>query len=120
MQIPAWRIGIFLAALLLGAVTTARAQQSKPPAQTKGVLDIVVTDEAGERLVGAAVAVPGYRSTTGQKGTCSFGLMPGRYSVLVTKTGYHPRRVTAGVRPNETTTTQVQLQKLAPARPPRK
>jgi len=86
----------------------------------EGVLDVVVLDENGKRMVGASVSVPGFRSTTGLAGSCRFGLAPGRYSVLVNKDGYKGRRVTAGVRPSETTSIEVKLQKLQPARPPKK
>jgi len=77
---------------------------------------VIVVDESGERLSGAHVAVPGYRSTTGLNGTCRFSLLPGRYTVLVNKPGYRGRRVQAGVRPGETTTTQVLLRKLPSTR----
>jgi len=109
-----------LAILWPSNVGEARVQGPTAPTRGKGILDIVVVDEAGQRLVGAQVAVPGYRSTTGLNGTCRFGLLPGRYSVLVNKAGYRGRRVTASVRPGETTSTEVQLQKLSPPRPPRK
>jgi hypothetical protein len=94
------------------------AQDQKPvaPALGKGILDVVVIDEEGKPLPGAAVSVPGYRSTTGLGGTCRFGLLPGRYAVLVSKNGYRGRRVNAGVRPGETTTTRIMLQKLPTAR----
>jgi hypothetical protein len=77
-------------------------------------------DESGKRMEGASVSVPGYRSTTGLNGTCRFGLLPGRYSVLVNKSGFRGRRVTAGVRPGETVSIEVKMEKLQPPHPPRK
>lgn len=115
----ACQLGLF-AVLCLAGAGVASGQKSNPPQRDKGVLDVIVSDESGKRVAGATVSVPGYRSTTGLNGTCRFGLLPGRYSVLVNKPGFRGRRVTAGVRPGETTTTEVRLQKLTPARPPRK
>ena len=102
------------------AVGVARGLQTSPPQRSQGILDIIVLDESGKRMAGVSVSVPGYRCTTGLNGTCRFGLDPGRYSVLVNKSGYRGRRLTAGVRPGETTTTEVRLQKLSPALPPKK
>jgi uncharacterized membrane protein len=105
-----------VACVFSGLLCAAFAQnQPKAPAQPeKGILDVVVLDEAGKPLPGVLVAVPGYRSTTGLAGTCRFGLLPGRYAVLIRKSGYRGRRVNAGVRPGETTTAHVTLQKLPP------
>jgi len=80
----------------------------------KGILDVVVTDQDSNPLKGVQVSVPGFRSTTGQGGTARFGLLPGRYAVLIAKDGYRGKRVNAGIRPGETTTTRVTLQKLPP------
>jgi len=98
----------------------AETQKEDMPAPGKGILDVVVVDQDGKPLPGVTVSVPGYRSTTGLGGTCRFGLLPGRYSVLIKKGGYRGRRINAGVRPGETNTLHAELQKLAPARPPRK
>jgi len=109
-----------ITAILIFACVSLRvaAQDQKPvaPALGKGILDVVVIDQEGKPLPGAAVSVPGYRSTTGPGGTCRFGLLPGRYAVLISKNGYRGRRVNAGVRPGETTTTRIMLQKLPPTR----
>jgi uncharacterized membrane protein len=115
----------FLAAALLCCATFVLAAQNlkdrdNVPAPGKGILDVVVVDQDGKPMRGVKVAVPGYRSTTGLGGTCRFGLLPGRYSVLISKEGYRGRRINAGVRPGETFSLRVVLQKLAPARPPRK
>jgi len=109
---------IVIVMLCLSGALGLRAQQSSAPARGKGVLDVIVLDENSKPLAGVLVAVPGYRSMTGLGGTCRFGLLPGRYAVLISKAGYRGRRVNAGVRPGETTTRRVVLQKLAPARPP--
>lgn len=118
----------YLAALLVAlsvALVAARAQEepsesppSPPPAGTpaRGILDVQVVDEAGNRLRAATVAVPGYRSTTGIAGNARFSLLPGRYSVLVSKSGFRGRRISAGVRPSETTTLKVVLEKLPAGR----
>jgi len=106
--------------LCLSAAVQISAQQAGAPARGKGVLDVIVLDEQNKPLRGVLVAVPGYRSTTGLGGTCRFGLLPGRYAVLVSKPGYRGRRINAGVRPGETTTLRVVLQKLPEPRPPRK
>jgi uncharacterized membrane protein len=111
--------------LLLGVISVAvlgvaSGHQTNPAQPSKGDLEIIVLDESGNRMAGASVAVPGYRSTTTSSGTCRFSLGPGRYSVLVNKSGYRGRRLTAGVRPGETTTAEVRLLKLTPARPPKK
>ncbi len=98
----------------------ARQQKPDVPARGQGILDVVAVDEAGKPLEGVLVSVPGYRSITGLAGTCRFGLLPGRYAILVSKEGYRGRRVYAGVRLRETTTTHVKLQKLLPPRPPKK
>jgi hypothetical protein len=111
---------IVVAALWLNGLFWARAQQSSSPARGKGVLDVIVLDENKKPLAGVLVAVPGYRSTTGLGGTCRFGLLPGRYAVLISKPGYRGRRINAGVRPEETTTLRVVLQKLPERRPPQK
>jgi uncharacterized membrane protein len=91
-----------------------------PPRPGQGILDVVVVDEEAKPLEGVLVSVPGYHSKTGLSGTCRFGLMPGRYAILVHKEGYRGRRVNAGVRLGETTTTQIKLRKLPPAHPPKK
>jgi hypothetical protein len=111
---------IIVAALWLNGLVWARAQQSSSAARGKGILDVIVLDENKKPLARVLVAVPGYRSTTGLGGTCRFGLLPGRYAVLISKPGYRGRRVNAGVRPDETTTLRVVLQKLPERRPPQK
>jgi hypothetical protein len=78
----------------------------------KGILDVVVLDQANQPLKGVTVSVPGYKSTTGAGGTARFGLLPARYAVLIAKDGYRGQRINAGVRPGETTTLKVTLQKL--------
>ncbi len=116
------------AAFLLGlawVVAATRTHAAVPQSGTgakagEGVLDVVVLDENGKRMVGANVSVPGFRSATGLAGSCRFGLAPGRYAVLVNKDGYKGKRITVGIRPGETTSIQVQLQKLQPSRPPKK
>jgi hypothetical protein len=116
------RIPLFLAACVfpfLLCVALAQTEPKAPPQPEKGILDVVVVDEADKPLPGVLVAVPGFRSTTGLGGTCRFGLLPGRYAVLIRKSGYRGRRVNAGVRPGETTTTRVTLQRL-PSRAPQK
>ncbi len=117
------RIPAFLAACAFSCflcVALAQNEPKAPPQPEKGILDVVVLDEAGKPLPGVLVSVPGYRSTTGLGGTCRFGLLPGRYAVLIRKSGYRGRRVNAGVRPGETTTMHVTLQKLPPRRSPQK
>lgn len=109
---------IVIAMLCLSGASRVRAQESRAPARGKGVLDVIVLDEQSKPLAGVLVAVPGYRSTTGLGGTSRFGLLPGRYAVLISKPGYRGRRINAGVRPGETTTLRVVLQKLPPARSP--
>lgn len=111
---------LLLAVFCLRGGHVASAQQASSSEREKGILEVVVLGEKGEPLPEALVAVPGYRSTTGLNGTCQFGLLPGRYSVLVNKASYRGRRLTASVRPRETTTTQVQLQKLPVVRPQHK
>lgn len=113
-------IVVALATLWLSSSLPARPQVTKAPSAGKGTLEMVVVDEAGKALAGTRVSLPGHRSTTGSGGSCQFRVLPGRYSVLISKEGYRGRRINAGVRPGETTTTRVQLQKLSPARPPRK
>ncbi len=109
-------------AATLGRTQQQPAKVDKPdiPARGQGILDVEVVDEAGKPIEGVLVSVPGYRSTTGFGGACRFGLQPGRYAILVSKEGYRGRRVNAGVRLGETTTTQVKLQKLPTPRPPKK
>jgi uncharacterized membrane protein len=113
----------FVAAALILSTTlllAAQSQKDEAPAPGKGILDVIVVDEDGKPLKDVTVSVPGYRSATGIGGTCRFGLLPGRYSVLIKKDGYRGRRINAGVRPGETFSLRVELQKLAPAHPPRK
>lgn len=93
-------------------------QKPDVPAAGQGILAVEVVDEGENPLEGALVAVPGHRANTGADGTCHFGLLPGRYAILVSKEGYRGRRVNAGVRLGETTTTQVKLQKLPAAHSP--
>jgi uncharacterized membrane protein len=104
--------------LMLGvsAALAAQNDQEGMSRPGKGILDVVVVDQDGKPLKGVAVAVPGYRSITGLAGTARFGLLPGRYAIHISKPGYRGRRVNAGVRPGETTTTRVVLQKLPPPR----
>ncbi len=116
---------VWLLLALAFVIGTAKTHAFTPQTGTgakanDGVLDVVVLDENAKRMVGATVSVPGFRSTTGLAGSCRFGLAPGRYSVLVNKDGYRGRRVTAGVRPGETASLEVKLQKLQPVRPPKK
>jgi len=118
-RLPGWII-LVAAMLWLGSTRVAKPQESNRPPRGKGILDVMVVDEEGKRLPRVLVAVPGYRSTTGLGGTARFSLLPGRYSVLISKPGYRGRRINAGVRPGETTTLRVQLQKLRTIPPPRK
>jgi len=98
-----------------------KPQQSAAPARGEGTtLEIVVVDEEGKRLPDVLVAVPAFRSTTSQAGTCRFSLPPGRYSILISKDGYRGRRVSVGIRPGQTTKQRVKLQKLPPAPNPKK
>ena len=111
---------VIAASLLLCLAPVLVAQNDQPGMSRpgKGILDVAVFDEGGKPLQGVVVSVPGYRSTTGLAGTCRFGLLPGRYAILISKPGYRGRRVNAGIRPGETTTTNVTLQKL-PSRSPK-
>ncbi len=107
-------VAILLAVSAALSLPTGSAQNDTPTMNRpgKGILDVVVTDQDGNPLRGVKVSVPGFRSTTGQGGTARFGLLPGRYAVLIAKDGYRGKRVNAGIRPGETTTTRVMLQKL--------
>ena len=98
----------------------ANAQAPTVTAESRGTLEIVVFDETGKPFPGAQVSLPGHRASTGTNGSCKFDLQAGRYPVLINKSGYRGRRITVGIRPGETTTEKVQLQKLSPARAPRK
>jgi hypothetical protein len=93
-----------------------KAQEPLDPSRARGTLDVLVLDENSKPLRGVNVAVPGSRSTTGVEGTCRFSLVPGRYSVLIQKDGYRGRRINAGIKPDETTSLRVQLEKLATPR----
>jgi hypothetical protein len=112
----------FLAACLfpcLLCTALAQTEPKAPPQPEKGILDVVVSDETAKPLEGVLVSVPGFRSTTGLGGTCRFSLLPGRYAILIRKPGYRGRRVNAGIRPGDTTTTHVTLQKLPPLPAPK-
>ena len=112
-----WIVKAIIAISLIVGVAVASAVQNDQEGMSrpgKGILDVVVVDQDGKPLKGVAVSVPGYRSTTGLGGTARFGLLPGRYAIHIRKDGYRGRRVNAGVRPGETTTTRVVLQKLPP------
>lgn len=98
----------------------ASAQAPTVGADSRGTLEIVVFDETGKPFPGAQVSLPGHRASTGTNGSCKFDLQAGRYPVLINKSGYRGRRITVGVRPGETITEKVQLQKLSPARAPHK
>ncbi len=113
-------LGTILVGMLLCGALLGGTQQSGVTHRSKGILDVTVVDKNGERLRDARVAVPGYRSTTGLAGTCRFSLLPGRYAVLISKSGYRGRRIYAGVRPDETTTLRVTLEKLPARRSPQK
>lgn len=115
----------FATFVVLGLSVVRGAPPQKPDGRAalgrgQGILDVEVLDEGGKPLKGVLVSVPGYRSITGLAGTCRFGLAPGRYPVLISREGYRGRRVNAGVRPGETTTTRVKLQKLPTVHPPKK
>ena len=114
-----------LAAVLLGVVwfCVALGGQSQQPVALphgQGQLEVIVVDEKDKPLFGALVALPGHRCTTGAEGKCKFKVLPGRYPLLISKDGYRGRRVNAGVRPGEVTTSRVELQKLSPVPAPRK
>ena len=114
-----------LAAVLLGVVwfCAALGGQSQQPGTLPhglGQLEVIVVDEQDKPLSGALVALPGHRATSRADGKCKFNVLPGRYPLLISKDGYRGRRVNAGVRPGEVTTTRVELQKLPPAPAPRK
>jgi len=114
-----------LAVVILGIVWTCSVLggQSQQPAALphgQGQLEVIVVDEQDKPLSGALVALPGHRCTTGAEGKCKFKVLPGRYPLLISKDRYRGRRVNAGVRPGEVTTTRVELQKLPPAPAPRK
>ena len=98
----------------------AQSQQPGALSHGQGQLEVTVVDEQEKPLSGALVALPGHRATTGAEGKCKFKVLPGRYPLLISKDGYRGRRVNAGVRPGEVTTTQVELQKLPPAPAPQK
>ena len=113
-----------LATALLGAVYFCaalgiRSQQPGVLPHGQGQLEVIVVDEQGKPLSGVLVALPGHRATTGAEGKCKFKVLPGRYPLLLSKNGYRGRRVNAGVRPEEVTTTRVELQKLPAAPAPR-
>jgi uncharacterized membrane protein len=106
---------ILIAAMTLLAQNDTPTERNDSPTMNrpgKGILDVIVSDQDGKPLKGAKVSVPGYQSITGQGGTARFGLLPGRYAVLIAKDGYRGKRVNAGVTPGTTTTTRVTLQKL--------
>ncbi len=118
MTMRSRRLAALMALLFMISLArlAAQTQEGGMPAPGKGILDVVVVDEDSKPLPGVTVSVPGYRSTSGLGGTCRFGLLPGRYAVLVSKPGYRGRRVNAGVRPGETTNTRIVLQKLPATR----
>ena len=115
-------ISIIGALVLLpsNASVTAQPQGSAVIPRGRGTLEVVVVDEQGTPLAGVLVSLPGRRSSTGRDGSCKFNLLPGRYPIRVSKGAYRGRRMNAGVRPGETTTTRVQLQKLPGLPPPQK
>jgi len=102
------------------AALNGQSQQPVDLPHGQGQLEVVVMDEQDKPLAGALVALPGHRATTGAEGRVKFKVLPGRYPLLISKDGYRARRVNAGVRPGEVTTTRVELQKLPPAPAPRK
>ena len=109
-----------LAAVLLGVVwfcagLGGQSQQPGTLPHGQGQLGVIVVDEQDKPLFGVLVALPGHRCTTGAEGKCKFKVLPGRYPLLISKDGYRGRRVNAGVRPGEVTTSRVELQKLSPA-----
>ena len=113
-----------LAVLILGtawfcAAPGGQSQQPSALPHGQGQLEVIVVDEKDKPLSGALVALPGHRCTTGAEGKCKFKVLPGRYPLLISKDGYRGRRVNAGVRPAEVTTSRVELQKLSPAVAPR-
>jgi len=116
MSPPRLAVLVLLTMVWIAAAFAAQSEQAGMSRPGKGILDVVVVDQDGKPLKGVAVSVPGFRSTTGLGGTARFGLLPGRYAVRISKTGYRGRRVNAGVRPGETTTTRVVLQKLPVSR----
>jgi len=112
-------------AVILGVMwfcVALRGQSQQPAAlpHSQGQLEVTVVDQQDKPLAGALVALPGHRCTTGAEGRCKFKVLPGRYPLLVSKNGYRGRRVNAGVRPGEVTTTRVVLEKLSSAPAPRR
>ncbi len=105
------------AASMLMMTLRASPQSAKTSTPRRGTLDVLVVDEENRRLQGVQVSLPGYRSTIGLAGHCRFELLPGRYPALISKEGYRERRINAGVRAGEITTTSVLLRKL-PRTPP--
>ena len=112
--------GVVLGILGFCAALVGQSQQPGALPHGQGQLEVTVVDEQDKPLAGALVALPGHRATTGADGKCKFKVLPGRYPLLISKDGYRGRRVNAGVRPGEVTTTRVELQKLPPAPVPRR
>src|SRR5260370_32898699 len=84
--------GVLALAVLVYFPLAARSQSAgTPPRPGQGILDVVVVDEEAKPLEGVLVSVPGYHSKTGLSGTCRFGLIPGRYAILVHKEEYRGR-----------------------------
>jgi uncharacterized membrane protein len=113
-------MAVLAIALWAAGTLTVGSQAAANAAQSLGKLEIAVLDENGKPLPGAQVSLAGHRATTDKEGSCKFEVLPGRYPVLVRKDGYKGRRLNLGVRPGETTSQQVRLQRLTPPHPPTK
>ena len=112
-------VAVLLGVVWFGAGLGGQSQQPSELVHGQGQLEVTVVDEQDKPLFGVLVALPGHRCTTGAEGKCKFKVLPGRYPLLISKDGYRGRRVNAGVRPGEVTTSRVELQKLSPALAPR-
>ena len=86
--------------------------ESAPPIET-GDIEGSVVDENGDPVIGAAVTIEGYSTTTDENGNYSFTDIPvGNYTVTVKKSGYEDASVTVSVLTDQTST--VPLLKLVP------
>jgi Carboxypeptidase regulatory-like domain len=101
---------IRLAAVLLFAVATGALAQQRPASGLRGT----VTDQTGATVAGASVTVESptvaSETATNREGRYSFErLAPGRYSFIVSRSGFMDFRATIELRPGGTSSLDVRL-----------
>lgn len=86
-----------LVCLVLGCGGTPRAADGT---RLDGQLRGTIHDDSGRALPNVTIDASGHTATSGDDGTFTLDLPPGRYQVTFTATGYAPRKTQVVVEAN--------------------